>query len=115
MKLLSPRILIFRISVYLQTNSENLNILYICFSLSGASVLNKALHRVPEVIFQPSMLGVDQGGLAETIEFVLSSYPTHIQQELANVSGPAIEQQLHDILLTECVCNRWQHKVSTIQ
>jgi len=32
------------------------------------------------------MLGVEQGGLAETMEFVLSCYPTHIQQELANVS-----------------------------
>ena len=67
------------------------------------------------MIYQPSMLGMEQGGLAETIEFVLSSYPAHIQQELANVSGPVIEQQLDDILLTECVCNRWQHKVSTFQ
>ena len=46
----------------------------------------KTLQRVPEVIYQPSMLGMDQGGLAETMEFVLSSYPPHIQQELANVS-----------------------------
>lgn len=42
--------------------------------------------RIPEVIYQPSMLGVEQGGLAETMEFVLASYPSHIQQELANVS-----------------------------
>ncbi|XP_065913928.1 actin-related protein 5-like [Dysidea avara] len=40
--------------------------------------------RVPEVIYQPNMLGVEQGGVAETMQFVLSCYPTHIQQELVN-------------------------------
>jgi len=38
------------------------------------------------VIYQPNMLGIEQGGVAETMQFVLSCYPAHIQQELVNVS-----------------------------
>lgn len=38
--------------------------------------------RAPEVIFQPSMLGVDQAGLAEIIEFILNKYPPDIQNQL---------------------------------
>ena len=44
------------------------------------------------MIYQPSMLGLEQGGLAETMENVLSCYPAHIQQELANVRQQGIEQ-----------------------
>ena len=60
------------------------------------------------------MLGMEQGGLAETMEFVLSCYPAHIQQELANVSGQ-VNEQCHNFLLIECICNRWQHKISPFQ
>ncbi|XP_028394697.1 actin-related protein 5-like [Dendronephthya gigantea] len=38
--------------------------------------------RVPEVVFQPSMLGVEQAGLAEIIEFILKKYPPDIQNNL---------------------------------
>jgi len=36
------------------------------------------------------MLGVEQGGVAETMQFVLSCYPAHIQQELVNVSSKEV-------------------------
>ncbi|XP_071450512.1 actin-related protein 5 [Hetaerina americana] len=48
--------------------------------------------RAPEVLFQPHMLGVEQGGLAEVIECVLKQFSPEIQQELANnifISGAA--------------------------
>ncbi|GFQ72130.1 actin-related protein 5 [Trichonephila clavata] len=39
--------------------------------------------RVPEVIFQPTMVGIEQAGLAETIEMVLARYSLSDQQKLA--------------------------------
>ncbi|XP_043213325.1 actin-related protein 5-like [Amphibalanus amphitrite] len=55
-----------------------------------------------EILFQPSMLGLDQAGLAETIQFVLSKYPAESQQRLAGnvfVTGgvsnvPGLRQRL---------------------
>ncbi|XP_046844993.1 actin-related protein 5-like [Xenia sp. Carnegie-2017] len=38
--------------------------------------------RVPEVLFQPSMLGVEQAGIAEVVEFILKKYPPAIQNNL---------------------------------
>uniref|UniRef100_UPI00358F7DBC actin-related protein 5-like isoform X2 n=1 Tax=Myxine glutinosa TaxID=7769 RepID=UPI00358F7DBC len=38
--------------------------------------------RVPETIFQPSLLGEDCAGLIETIEFVLNRYPAEQQAKL---------------------------------
>merc|ERR1712002_1197178 len=34
--------------------------------------------RAPEILFQPSMLGLDQAGLAELIQFVLGKFPESI-------------------------------------
>nr|XP_042906536.1 actin-related protein 5 isoform X2 [Parasteatoda tepidariorum] len=39
--------------------------------------------RVPEIIFQPTMIGVEQAGIAETIEMVLARYNPADQQKLA--------------------------------
>ncbi|XP_054720695.1 actin-related protein 5-like [Uloborus diversus] len=39
--------------------------------------------RVPEILFQPTMIGVEQAGLAETIETVLARYNASDQQKLA--------------------------------
>ncbi|GFT64993.1 actin-related protein 5 [Nephila pilipes] len=39
--------------------------------------------RVPEIIFQPTMVGIEQAGLAETIEMVLARYTLSDQQKLA--------------------------------
>ncbi len=41
--------------------------------------------RVPEVFFQPSMLGVDQSGLSDTLEYMLNYYPPSVQQRLVQV------------------------------
>lgn len=40
--------------------------------------------RVPEVLFQPSMVGLDQAGIAETIEYLLKQYPSQIQDLLVS-------------------------------
>lgn len=41
--------------------------------------------RAPEIVFQPTMVGVDQSGLAETMDFVLQYYPLDVQQRLVQV------------------------------
>ena len=41
--------------------------------------------RVPEIVFQPMMVGVDQSGITETTDFVLQKYSPDIQQRLVNV------------------------------
>jgi len=43
-------------------------------------------YRVPELLFQPSMIGLDQAGIVETLEYVLSKYTTDLQNQLAQVS-----------------------------
>ncbi len=42
--------------------------------------------RIPELLFQPSMIGVEQAGVAETVQFVLNKYPIDIQNKLSQVS-----------------------------
>ncbi|KAH9503315.1 Nuclear actin-protein involved in chromatin remodeling [Bulinus truncatus] len=37
--------------------------------------------RAPELLFQPSMLGLDQAGLSETMEFILGKLPSSIQNK----------------------------------
>ncbi len=41
--------------------------------------------RVPEVMFQPSLLGVDQSGLSDCLEYVLNYHPPSVQQRLVQV------------------------------
>lgn len=38
--------------------------------------------RVPELLFQPSMLGVEQGGISETLDYVLRKYDAETQNRL---------------------------------
>ncbi|KAH8276792.1 hypothetical protein KR026_000909 [Drosophila bipectinata] len=40
--------------------------------------------RVPEILFQPSMIGSSEAGLAELIAFVLKLFPANEQQRLVN-------------------------------
>ncbi|KAL5467704.1 hypothetical protein EMCRGX_G031967 [Ephydatia muelleri] len=40
--------------------------------------------RVPEIVFQPMMVGVDQSGVTETLDFVLHKYSPDVQQRLVN-------------------------------
>lgn len=40
--------------------------------------------RGPELLFQPSMIGSCEAGLAETIDFVLKMFPPNEQLILAN-------------------------------
>ena len=41
--------------------------------------------RVPELLFQPSMMGMDQAGIAETLEFVLKKFTPEEQDKLCQV------------------------------
>ena len=52
--------------------------------------------RIPELLFQPSMMGVEQAGITETIQFVLSKYPAEIQNKLTQVKVDFIFLPLGD-------------------
>ncbi|XP_048777578.1 actin-related protein 5-like [Ostrea edulis] len=39
--------------------------------------------RVPELLFQPSMIGIEQAGIAETMDFVFKKFDTATQNKLA--------------------------------
>ena len=39
-------------------------------------------HRVPEILFQPSMVGVDQEGIPGMLQYVLKNYDQHTQDRM---------------------------------
>ncbi|XP_052220577.1 actin-related protein 5-like isoform X2 [Dreissena polymorpha] len=41
--------------------------------------------RVPELLFQPSMIGLDQAGIVETMDYVFKKYTAQLQDRLAQV------------------------------
>ena len=43
--------------------------------------------RVPELLFQPSMIGLEQAGIAETMNFVFGKFSAEDQDKLAQVSS----------------------------
>lgn len=59
--------------------------------------------RIPELMFQPSMLGIDQAGLAELIDFILAKFNPNDQQKLVQnifltggcASFPNLSERLH--------------------
>ncbi|XP_018411677.1 PREDICTED: LOW QUALITY PROTEIN: actin-related protein 5 [Nanorana parkeri] len=63
--------------------------------------------RVPEVLFQPSLIGEDQAGLAETMQYILDQYPQEVQQQLVqnvfltggNVMYPGMQTRMEKELL----------------
>jgi len=66
--------------------------------------------RTPELIFQPSMIGQDQAGLAELLEFVLDRFTPDVADRLANnvflTGGLASVQGLQERLETDLRCMR---------
>ncbi|XP_072412428.1 actin-related protein 5 [Chiloscyllium punctatum] len=64
--------------------------------------------RVPEIIFQPSLIGEEQAGIAETLQYVLDRYPKDQQDELVqnvfltggNVLYPGMKTRMERELLT---------------
>ncbi|KAM5165231.1 actin-related protein 5-like [Mantella aurantiaca] len=62
---------------------------------------------MPEVLFQPSQIGKDQAGLAETMQHILDWYPQEVQQQLAQnvfltggkVMYPGIQTRMEKELL----------------
>ncbi|XP_069508471.1 actin-related protein 5 [Ambystoma mexicanum] len=63
--------------------------------------------RVPEIIFQPSLIGEEQAGIAETMQYVLDRYPKDVQEELVqnvfltggNVMYPGMKARIQKELL----------------
>jgi len=63
--------------------------------------------RVPEIVYQPSMLGIEQAGIAETIDFILNHYTAHLQTALVqkvfvtggNTKFPNFQERLERELL----------------
>ena len=41
--------------------------------------------RVAETMFQPSIMGLEQGGMADTMEYVLRQYEPEMQDKLVQV------------------------------
>lgn len=41
--------------------------------------------RVPELLFQPSMIGLEQAGIAETVDYVFKKFSPEDQNTLAQV------------------------------
>merc|ERR1712227_331395 len=66
--------------------------------------------RAPEILFQPSIVGHDQAGLAELIEFVLKKFPDDVADKLANnvfvTGGLARLDGLQERLEAELQCMR---------
>lgn len=55
-------------------------------ALHSSHSINIVLYRAPEILFQPTMVGVDQCGVSDTIEYVLQSFPSDLQQRLVEVT-----------------------------
>ena len=63
--------------------------------------------RIPEAIYQPSLLGIEQGGLAETIHYVLKLYDCNTQQRLVknvfvtggNTKYSGFKERLHSEMM----------------
>lgn len=63
--------------------------------------------RVPEIVYQPSLLGIEQAGISETIDFILNHYSTDLQTALVqnvfvtggNTKFPNFQERLERELL----------------
>ncbi|CAH3183605.1 unnamed protein product, partial [Porites evermanni] len=63
--------------------------------------------RVPEIVYQPSMLGIEQAGIAETIDFILNHFSADLQTALVqnvfvtggNTQFPNFQERLERELL----------------
>ncbi|XP_071802148.1 actin-related protein 5-like [Asterias amurensis] len=66
--------------------------------------------RIPEVLFQPSIIGHDQAGLAETLDQVLRSYDSKTQDRLAQrvflTGGNMMYPNMKDRIETELMAMR---------
>ena len=51
-----------------------------------SSIFHYFFSRVPELLFQPSMIGNEQAGLAETVDYVLKKCSPEHQNALVQVS-----------------------------
>ena len=66
--------------------------------------------RVPEIYFQPSIIGCDQAGISETMDFILKKYDSEISLDLARnvfVTGaPAKLPGLVERIASDLISNR---------
>lgn len=59
--------------------------MYIYIYINVYIFKESSFFRASEVLFQPSMIGLDQCGLVDVIEGVLSGYTPDVQNRLMNV------------------------------
>ena len=75
--------------------------------------------RVPEIFFQPSIVGCDQAGISEALDFILNKYDSQTSGELAaNVfvtGAPARLPGLVDRIASDLVSNRPFGSVSNVR
>ena len=57
-------------------------------------VLLCAMRRIPEILFQPSLVGVDQAGVVDTMDFVLKSYTEQQQLDMVQVALTTLHRLL---------------------
>ncbi|XP_059478228.1 actin-related protein 5 [Neocloeon triangulifer] len=65
-----------------KAQEQKLMPLFTCIPEKYQFALGTELIRVPELLFQPSMIGHEQGGLSETIEYVLKKFDADEQHRL---------------------------------
>lgn len=61
---------------------------------------NQTYCRVPELLFQPAMLGLDQAGIVETMDYVFNKYSSDLQARLAKVCVKFLSKQKSLLQLT---------------
>ena len=54
-------------------------------NILSSPLLVSVTQRVPELFYQPSMIGLDQCGLAEALQLVLQYYAPDVQQRMVQV------------------------------
>ena len=69
--------------------------------------------RVPEIYFQPSIIGSDQAGISETLDFILKKYDAETSQALAkNVFVTGAPAQLPGLKGKLCILEKTLDQVT---
>ena len=64
--------------------------------MSNQIHLNVERYRVPEVLFEPTSVGIDQAGIVETIGYILRNYSSSVASEMCKVSVSLVSSSQHN-------------------
>jgi hypothetical protein len=56
-------------------------------------------HQAPEIVFQPSIIGLDQAGLSETIQRILKRLDSKEFESVSKVLPPSLTSSLSSLLI----------------